>query len=410
MIAESLKPLATPIGDLKLMDGNPRRGDVEAVARSLDKFGQRKPVVARVDTGEVIAGNHTLMAAQSLGWDQIAVVWVKDDDATAKAFSLADNRTAELGGYDSELLIELIGEVLDADEELLDATAWTRDDLNSLIEEAGGSKAASPSGDPDEVIDDAPSVTVPGDVWTLGRHRVVCGDSTDRSVMEKLMGDRLANMVWTDPPYGVSIVGRTKDKLTIENDSLGEADLELMLDGVFESAVSVCHPGAVWFVTSPPGPLMLTFASSLHRLGIWRQTLTWVKDTIVLGHSDYHYRHEPMFYGWVPGAAHHEPPDRKGDSVWEFDRPKRNAEHPTMKPIALLEKCIKNHSDRGDVVLDPFGGSGSTLIAAHSTGRTGHLIELDPHYVDVICLRFLRLTGIVPVNQDGVEFPREGVS
>ena len=408
MIVESLRSLAVPIGDVRTMDGNPRKGDVAAVARSLETFGQRKPIVARVDTGEVIAGNHTLMAARKLGWSEVAVVWVKDDDATAKAFSLADNRTAELGGYDEELLAGLIGEVMEADEALLAATAWTEADLAELIAKTGGGGDDAVQGDVDDVPEEAPSITNPGDVWTLGRHRLVCGDSTDPTVLRTLMGTDVADMVWTDPPYGVSYVGKTADALTIDNDRLDENALGEMLDSVFASLVEVCRPGATWFVTSPPGPLMLVFGQALAKQGIWRQTLTWVKDTIVLGHSDYHYRHEPMFYGWVPGAAHQEPPDRKGDSVWEFDRPKRNREHPTMKPVALIEKCIENHTDRGDVIVDPFGGSGSTLVAAHATGRTANLIELDPRYVDVICLRFARLTGVVPVNQDGVEFPREG--
>ncbi len=407
MIVESLQPLATPIGDVRTMDGNPRRGDVAAVARSLDAFGQRKPIVARVDTGEVIAGNHTLMAAKQLGWSEVAVVWVKDDDATAKAFSLADNRTAELGGYDEELLAGLIGEVLEADTTLLEATAWTPDDLAELLERTGGGPDTATEGDEDAVPDDAPSVSQPGDIWTLDRHMVACGDSTDPTVMQTLVGDRIADMVWTDPPYGVSYVGKTADALTIDNDSLAEGQLEEMLLGAFQSAMAVCRPGAVWFVTSPPGPLMLTFGKALNDLGIWRQTLTWVKDTIVLGHSDYHYRHEPMFYGWVPGAAHQEPPDRKGDSVWEFDRPKANREHPTMKPVELIRKCIENHTGRGDLVIDPFGGSGSTLVAAHVSGRTGAVVELDPRYVDVICMRYFRLTGSVPVNQDGVLFPVE---
>jgi site-specific DNA-methyltransferase (adenine-specific) len=409
VIIEGLQPLATEIDKLKLLPGNPRKGDIQAVARSLEAFGQRKPIVA-ISDGTVIAGNHTLQAAQSLGWEKIAVVFVEDDEAKAKAYALADNRTAELGGYDNQALADLISDVQLLDKELFAATGWENDDLAELIATLELEQLPTAFTDPDDIPDAPPAKTVPGDVWLLGSHRVVCGDSTDSDVIAKATNGRKADMVWTDPPYGVAVnvvesveeakrLRRRTDGKVIENDDLSPEQLGVFLAQAFAAADSVCRPGAVWFVAAPGGPLFLQFAQALNDRGIWRQTITWVKDQFAMGRSDYHGRHEPLFYGWTPGAAHQPPPDRTQDTVWEFARPKRSPEHPTMKPIALIERAIVNHTKRNDLVLDSFGGSGSTLIAAHNSGRTAALVELSPTYVDVICRRFQEHTGIKPVNQ-----------
>jgi DNA modification methylase len=372
--------------------------------------------VARRD-GTVIAGNHTLQAARRLGWAEIAVVWVDDDEATAKAFALADNRTAELGGYDDQLLADLITEVREADAALLGATGWTDEavaDLMTSLEPVMVPQALR--GDPDDCPDDAPAKSVEGDVWLLGPHRLLCGDSTKPTDLERLMGDDVADMVWTDPPYGVSYVGGTG--LTIDNDDLGVDELTEFLRAALGNAFAHCRPGGAWFVAGPGGPASLAFSVVLSELAVWRQTLAWVKDQFVLGRSDYHGRHELLFYGWrldpstpppgvedlehlyygwKPGAAHQATPDRKQDTVWEYPRPRRNAEHPTMKPVGLVERAILNHTDAGAIVLDPFGGSGSTLIACHQAGRRARLVEFSPSYADVICRRFQELTGIRPV-------------
>lgn len=399
VIVDDLAALAAPIDKLNLLPGNPRRGDVDAVAKSLAAFGQRKPIVARRD-GTVIAGNHTLQAARQLGWPEIAVVWVDDDDTTAKAFALADNRTAELGTYDDQLLADLISEVRDADPDLLAASGWSDEATKELLNAIAANEPTPViQGDPDEVPESAPAKTVSGDVWLLGPHRLVCGDSTVSTDVDKLMAGGQADMVWTDPPYGVRYVGKTVDALTIENDDLDAKGLEAFLRIALGEASNACRPGAAWFVAAPPGPLFVPFGLVLLELGIWRQTLVWLKQNFVMGRSDYHYRHEAILYGWKPGAAHTEPPDRKGDTIWEFDRPSRNGEHPTMKPIALIERAINNHTKRNDVILDLFGGSGSTLIAAHQTGRVARLMELDPKYCDVICARFQKATGIKPIAE-----------
>jgi site-specific DNA-methyltransferase (adenine-specific) len=411
MIVEGLQPLAVAIDELELLPGNPRKGDVDAVAASLDRFGQRKPIVARRGDRTVIAGNHTLQAARRLGWSEIAVVWVDDDDAHAKAFALADNRTAELGGYDEDALLALIEEVHKADAELLEITGWAEQDMHDLIEQLRPEPVVSPE-EADEVPENVVARTVLGDVWILGDHRLICGDSTDDGVYAKLMGDDRAHMVWTDPPYGITYesTGRrlakergnktTKQHPTIANDSLESDQLSTLLNDAFTSALSVCEPGGSWFVAGPQGgEVHVSFLNALIQLGIYRETLIWVKNSLVLSRLDYHYRHEPIFYGWAPGKAHREPPDRKQDSVWEFNRPSRSDMHPTMKPIELIARAVGNHTKRNEIVLDMFGGSGSTLIAAETLSRRARLIELDEHYCDVICARFQQLTGVLPISE-----------
>lgn len=203
-------------------------------------------------------------------------------------------------------------------------------------------------------------------------------------------GGRLAQAVITDPPYGVAYVGGTAEAMTIQNDNLSDADLAALLSAAFDAALCNQELGGAWFTWAPAGPTFGVFARVLAERGLWRQTLIWVKDRLVLGRGDYHYRHEPFFYGWKPGAAHREPPDRTQDSVWECPRPRTNAEHPTMKPVPLIERAIRNSTAGGDLVLDLFGGSGTTLIAAAQTGRVAALVELDPRYADVIRRRWTR--------------------
>lgn len=236
------------------------------------------------------------------------------------------------------------------------------------------------------------AVSVLGEVYELGPHRLACGDSTDPEVWERLLGDERLQVVWTDPPYGVAYVGGTG--LTIQNDDLGEDALAVFLRAAFTAAKAICSPGACWYVAAPPGPKTLIFALELKALGLFRQRLVWAKDRFVLGHSDYHYRHEDLYLGYVDG------PGRRGrggdgwfgdnaqDSVIEIARPSANREHPTMKPVALVSYCLSNSALAGWLVGDPFGGSGTTLIAAAELEMRARLIELDPRYCDVIRRRW----------------------
>ena len=409
MIAADLHGLQVPIDSLHQLPGNPRRGDVDAVAASLQRFGQRKPIVARAD-GTITAGNHTWQAAKQLGWDEIAVVRVDDDDATASAFALADNRTAELGSYDDALLLDLIQSIDDKD--LLADTGWSDDAVADLLAQIGSDLPDLPP--PDEAAEPpVEPLSKSGDVWVLGGHRVVCGDATDVLAYDALLGGDKADCVWTDPPYGVAIVGgnhslspeerKAAGGKTIENDALTISELEDFLRSALGAAIAACRPGSAWYVSAPDGRRGIAFSVVLTELSVWRHSLVWVKDSLVMGRSDYHYRHEPIYYGWTPGGPHDWFGDRSQTTVIEIPRPRRNAEHPTMKPVELVARCLNNSAPRGGLVLDPFGGSGSTLLACEYTGRKGRLIELDPRYVDVICRRWQDFTGAMPMLESSGE-------
>jgi site-specific DNA-methyltransferase (adenine-specific) len=384
-----LAPLMVPIAELRPYDRNPRRGSVEAIRESLERNGQYRPVVVNRRSGEVLAGNHTLAAATQLGWSEIAATYVSVDAEQAKRIVLADNRTNDLAGYDEGLLAELLNELPD-----LTGTAYDEDSLSELLD-----SVAPALPDEDEVP--PPPVTPrtrPGDLYELGPHRLLCGDATDPAAYARLVGESKASLLWTDPPYGVDYVGKTERKLTIAGD--GAERLEGLLSAAFAAADTALSPGAALYVAHPAGPQSLVFGGCFQAAG-WqlRQTLVWVKDAFVLGRSDYHYRHEPILYGYKPGEG------RRGrggkgwhgsnaeDTVLEVARPRAATEHPTMKPPELIARCLRNSSARGEVVLDPFAGSGSTLVACESLGRRGHLIELDPAYCDVIVERYERLTG-----------------
>lgn len=402
-VLPDLEPLLVPIDSIKPLPGNPRRGDVEAVKRALEKFGMHKPIVVqrpkrKNGKGICLAGNHTLRAAIELGWERIPVVWTDDDDATAEARSLADNRTGDLGTYDNDDLLAMLERI--SREGMLASTGYDEEFIARL-------RGLTPMALTEP--DDAPplpkkATSKVGDLWHLGEHRLVVGDSTDPTVIARVMGGEQAALVWTDPPYGVAYVGKTADSLTIENDDLDEGGLSSLLVAVCGNAAGSCAPGATWFVCAPGGPLFAIASAPLLDLGIWRQTLIWEKDVLVMGRSDYHYRYEPIIFGWMPDAGHHRPPDRKGDTIWQCDRPKRSKEHPTMKPVALIDRAIRNHTDPAEIVLDPFGGSGSTLIACHGADRKCRMVELDEKYADVILQRWALHTGEDPVLDDGTKW------
>jgi DNA modification methylase len=388
-----------PVGDLRTYYRNPRKGNIAVIARSLKSNGQYKTLTVNRGThtgrpNEVLAGNHTLMAARDIEWDTIDVSFVDVDEDQAARIVAVDNRSSDLAENDDRLLLELLADLPD-----LDGTGYDPGDIEEL-EKALRDRTPPDPGltDPDDVPDPPPApISKTGDVWVLGDHRLTVGDARDPLVWEALLGDTKADCLWTDPPYGVSYAGKTSDALTIDNDELPPDELRSFLRSTLGIAVVSSKPGAAWYVMSPPGPLHLVFAQELSTLGVFRQTLVWVKDQFVMGHSDYHYRHELTYYGWAPGAAHQEPPDRKQDTVFEVPRPKRSEDHPTIKPVELIRQHIENSCDKWATVIDPFAGSGSTLIACHITGRTARLIELDPRYADVICRRFQEHTGTVPV-------------
>lgn len=402
-IREEIRHLAIPINELHTHPSNVRQGDVGAISESLKTHGQYRTIVYQQSTKRILAGNHTYKAAVALGWTHIAATPVICDDQQALRILLTDNKANDLATYDEPELIELLKE-LAATADGLEGTLFDGDELDSLIAEQGFFELPA---DVDDVPENVPAVSKLGDVWLLGEHRVMCGDSTDGDTVSKLMNDKKADMVFTDPPYGVNIQekdmaqaairGRRKDGKGVMNDNLTANNLYPFLHQAFTVGKEHTKAGGCWYVASPPGDLMMQFGNALNNLGLARHSFVWVKDSLVMGRADYHYRHEVIFYGWKEGAAHQEPPDRKQDSVWEIARPKRSPEHPTMKPVELIVKAINNSSLRNQIVLDLFGGSGSTLIAAQETNRIAYLMELDPHYVDVICARYQKHTGIEPI-------------
>jgi site-specific DNA-methyltransferase (adenine-specific) len=252
-------------------------------------------------------------------------------------------------------------------------------------------------------------VTRLGDVWLLGKHRVMCGDSTSIEALETLCSGQLIDMWLTDPPYNVAYEGKTKDALTIKNDSMGDSEFRQFLRDCYVAADAVMKPGAVFYIWHADSE-GYNFRGAANDAG-WkvRQCLVWKKQTMVMGRQDYHWKHEPCLYGWKDGAGHLWASDRKQTTILEFDRPSRSGEHPTMKPVALFEYQMLNNTKGGDVVLDSFGGSGTTLIAAEKNGRVARLMELDPKYCDVIVKRWQDFTGKkATLESDGREFDEVG--
>lgn len=382
MLAEPLQPLAVPVDELRSLEGNPRRGDVAAVARSLKRFGQRKPIVARVD-GTVVAGNHTLLAARELGWAEIAVVRVDDDEVTAKAYALADNRTSALGSFDLGDLAAMVGEVHAVDPELLAAASFDEDDLNELL---AGRTVPAALNDPDDVPEPpAEPVSALGDLWLLGPHRVACGDSTSVTDVERLL-DQPPQLVFTDPPYNVAFNGRSGNFDVIANDDLSADGFRDFLSATVATLHAVAS-SAPWYVCTNwrMFPLLAGLLPQVDAC------IVWVKNVFGMGNG-YRHQHEWIAYIGPPIASNSE------SDVWEIARDSGgDYRHPTQKPVAVAQRAIVNSSAKGDVVLDLFGGSGSTLIAAHSSGRQARLMELDPRYVDVICRRYQEHTGTKPI-------------
>jgi DNA modification methylase len=374
-IHKSLQSLAVNIDQLSFMEGNPRKGDVEAVSKSYEQFGQRKPIIATKDN-VVIAGNHQLAAARELGWDQIAVLYVEDDELTAKAFALADNRTADLGTYDDDLLAELLSEV-SSDPFLFDSTGFTENDLFDLLP------------DPLPIQEkELPSIpaepkTKFGDRYMLGDHILVCGDA---QLIEYYPDD--AEICLTDPPYFVEYVGKTKDKLEIQNDDK-KMNLHLLEDS-FANIYATIRKNIFVF---HPNKHHAEFLTEFKKYFYLSNVLIWVKNTFALSRSDFHWRYEPILYGWKEGEGHNWYGDRKQSNILEFNKPSASREHPTMKPLDLLEYLIKLTTQVGDWVLDPFAGSGSTLLACHNLNRKCYSIEFDPKYCDVIIERYENQTG-----------------
>lgn len=413
-IPETLEALAVEIDSIRPFEGNPRRGDVDAVAESLRVNGQYRPIVVNRRTGEILAGNHTWQAAKQLGWDRIAATFVDVDDEQAARIVLVDNRTNDLAGYDEEALRLILGTL---DE--LDGTGYDAGFVADLL--GVGEPVALTDVDEAPALEETPSVCRVGQVWRLGGSRLIVGDATDQDTVLRVLGDERADCVWTDPPYGVNyegVAGR------IANDS--HDDLPGLLAGAFATVRAASRPGAPVYVAYAETENVAFHTAMMDAGLLVRQHLVWVKNTLVLGRSDYQYRHEPIFYAETPdaeagevlrheGIAYGFTPGGEGrlgrggprwygddsaTTVFEVAKPPRNPDHPTMKPVELITGMLKNSLPKGGLVLDLFGGSGSTMIAAHHLRSRALLVELDPRYADAICRRWQEHTGIVPILEE----------
>jgi len=375
------------IADLTPDPQNARQHDdknLKAIMGSLKEFGQRKPIVI-TEAGVIVAGNGTVEAAKRLGWLDIEVVKVPSDwtDAQVKAFAIADNRTAELANWNQEVLTSQLLE--------LETEGWE-------LAEFGFEPLEMPVNPADIVEDEIPAlpaepVTKPGDLWQLGEHRLICGDSTQIHLVEKLIGDSKADMIFTDPPYGVDYEG-------IHNDD--KAGLEGLLRDVFGNYAIASKPGAAIYVFHSDRNADI-FHNVFREFFHFSSMIIWVKNSLTLSRTDYQSKHEPCLYGWVNNGTHTYYGDRKQVSVWQFDK-ERVEGHTTPKPVALVSNALINSSKSKDIVLDLFAGSGSTLIACQQTNRRARVMELDPKYCDVIIERWEKLTGqkaeLLPAKAD----------
>lgn len=392
------------IEDLQLDPDNAREHDdanLEAIKSSLGKFGQRKPIV--VADSVVIAGNGTMLAAQALGWQEIDTVSADDlDELERKAYAIADNRTAELAKWNQEKLAQALADITEIGDELGEASGFDHEAIVDLVSQELGEPAEIVEDEVPEVEEQ--TVTQPGDLWVLGEHRLLCGDSTRGSDFEALMAGARSDLLLTDPPYNVAYEGGTG--LTIQNDNMADGDFRKFLTTMFGHAFAAMKPGAAFYIWHADIPAYNFYGAIQDHGERIRQCLIWAKSSLVMGRQDYQAQHEPCLYGWKGGASHSWYSDRKQTTLLNYAKPSRNAEHPTMKPVEMIAYQMGNSTGPQGLVLDPFLGSGTTLIAAEQLGRKCFGLELDPRYCDVIVRRWQKLTGQRAVNEaTGELFP-----
>lgn len=357
---------------------------IKNLVTSLKRFGWQQDCVVTSDNVLVI-GHGRRLAAMKIGCEiPVHVIDKTADELTdedIRELRIADNQVNAETGFDFTLLGEDL-EGLDFDGFDFDFALPETDDEPAMITED----------DWDKPLPEEPK-SKPGDVYQLGRHRLMCGDSTDVTAVEKLMGGALADLLVTDPPYNVDYQGGTSDKLKIENDNMSDTAFLEFLRSAFFACDNAMKPGAAFYIWHADSE-GYNFRTACKEVG-WtvRQCLIWNKNSLVMGRQDYQWKHEPCLYGWKDGASHTWESDRKQTTVIDFDKPKRNDIHPTMKPIGLFDYLIRNSSRKGSLVLDTFGGSGTSIMACEQNGRRCCTMELDPRYVDAIIDRWETFTG-----------------
>ena len=394
-----LRVYEVPTGELVPYAGNAKEHpdwQVGQIVASIERFGFSDPVGVWHDPEGrpvIVEGHGRVMAAKELGMESVPCVALDHlDDEGRRAYALAHNQLTMNSGWDDLALSDELADLADMD-------------MGDFGFDVGGEVADAADVAEVDVPEDVTAVCERGQVWRLGRHRLMCGDSTSADDVDRLMGGQMADMLLTDPPYNVALgqhmrpseakqLRRRTDGLVIDNDSFdtNEAFIDFLTDAFVPAMGHLAGGGAfyIWHASNQTH----NFRAACSRASMEvRQILVWVKNTFALGRQDYQWRHEPCLYGWKGGAAHHWYGDRRQSTVLEYNKPSRNEQHPTMKPVALVARLMENSSAEGDVVMDVFGGSGTTLVAAEQLGRTCYMMELDPHYCDVIIARWEELTG-----------------
>ncbi|MGL9893503.1 site-specific DNA-methyltransferase [Enterococcus mundtii] len=392
MVIKSMK-----LVDLKPADYNPRinlepgMDEYEKLKHSILEFGFVDPPIFNKRTGNLVGGHQRVAVAKDLGLcEEIEVSVVDLSLEREKSLNVALNKIS--GQWDEDKLAVLLKEL---DSEALDVSGFSEDEFQDVIDQFDAKLDMG-----NEAIDDNYEIELPkepksklGDIYQLGNHRLMCGDSTDIEQIEELMDGEKADMLITDPPYNVNYEGKTEDSLTIQNDNKTSLEFYEFLKNAFDAVYKQLDIGAsfyVWYASSE----VVNFVTALVDSNfLVKQELIWCKNTFVLGRQDYHWQHEPCLYGWKADGSHKWRGDRKQTTVLDFDKPLSNKEHPTMKPVPLFDYQIKNSSKKSDRILDIFGGSGTTMIACEQNNRHAYLMELDPRYVDVIINRWEEFTG-----------------
>jgi DNA modification methylase len=387
---------------------NPRKalkpGDVEfeKLKRSIEEFGYIEPIIWNRSTGNIVGGHQRFSVLKHLGHKEMDCVVVELDEQREKALNIALNKVQ--GAWQEDMLVNLIKDLEDSGFDV-SLTGFDAVEIDALFSNIHDKEIKEDDFDADKTAEEIVNpITKYGDVWLIGRHRLMCGDSTLLHDVLTLMDGKKANTCVTDPPYNVDYTGATKDALKIKNDRLEDGKFYEFLLGAFKNVFEVLDNGGAIYVfhADTEG---LNFRKAFRDAGFHLANVCiWVKQSMVLGRSDYQWQHEPVLYGWKPTGSHKWYSDRKQTTIWNFDRPSKNADHPTMKPVNLVAYPIKNSSLSNCIVIDPFGGSGSSLIACEQLGRICHTMELDEKYCDVIIQRSIKNA----VNPDDIFLLRGG--
>ena len=374
------------VEDLKPYEKNNKKHedfDIGEIAKSISKYEMIDPVGIWGKDNTIVEGHGRVLACKQLGIDKVPCIRLDHlTDEQRREYAIVHNKSQELALYDFDNLADELADLDLSDFDFDFGIDTDAEEETEIVEDEAP-----------EVDEENEPITKLGDIWQLGRHRLMCGDSTSIDDVEKLMGGQLADMLLTDPPYNVAYEGKTKDHLTIQNDSMDNDSFRQFLRDAFTSADTVMKQGAVFYIWHADSE-GYNFRGACIDVG-WkvRECLIWNKNSLVMGRFDYHWKHEPCLYGWKEGASHLWASDRKQTTVIDYDRPTKADIHPTMKPVGLFDYQIKNNTKGGDIVLDLFNGSGTTIMACEQNGRVARCMELDPRYVDACVKRWENFTG-----------------